>query len=271
MLFDLAEVSNYAGRPTYLFEFGRGAQTFRYAAADRDVIVDGNTYTAAAISCSAIRQTGDTQSDEFTITLPTSLTVVSDFVLVPPSERVTAVVKRYHRDGDDAVVRYSGFVDRIKRVSTAKSEVICKALTATFRRAGVRLPWQRQCPHALYDVSCRVNKAAYATSAVVSSKDGINVTASGLAAAGAGRLTGGFIEWTTADGIKAWRAITAHDTTTIALLGGTTGLDVGDTIVAYPGCPHTAEGCNTLFNNLPNFGGFRHLPSKSPFDGDPVF
>lgn len=271
MVFAFNEISNYAGRPAYIFEFVRDGVAWRYTSADRDVVFNGNTHTAAAMKCGSIRQTGEPQSDEFTISGPATLPFTAAFLALPPSERVRATVRRFHLGDTDAAVRWSGFVDRIKRVSSAQADIICKGLTATLRRAGVRLPWQRQCPHALFDSSCKVNKAAYANSAVIESLNGLAIVAAGLAAAGEGRLQGGFIEWTTPDGFRAWRAITAHGTNYAELLGGTVGLDVGTTVVAYPSCPRNADGCNSLFNNLSNFGGFRHLPSRSPYDGNPVF
>lgn len=271
-MFAFNEISNYSGKPTYLFEFVRPPMTWRYTAADRNIPFDGHTYEAKAIGCGPIRQTGDMQSDEFTITVPASLDFVAKWQAVPPTERVRVFVKRYHRGDTDAAVRYSGLVDRVKRVSSGKTEIICKTLTATLRRAGVRLPWQRQCPFALFDpATCKVSKAAYANSAVVESLNGLALVAGGLAAAGDGRLKAGFIEWTTADGLRAWRTITAHGTNYIELLGGTYGIEVGDTIVAYPGCPRSSEACETLYNNLANYGGFPHLPSKTPFDGNQVF
>lgn len=271
MVFAFNEISNYGGKPAYLFEFSRGSTVWRYTGADRDVVFGGNTYAAKAVSCGAVRQTGDAQADEFTITAPASLDFVSKWQIVPPSERVRVTVRRYHRDDTDAAVRYVGFVDRVKRVGGSKTEIICKALTATFRRAGIRLPWQRQCPHSIFDSSCGLNKAAYANTAVVEALSGTTVQAAGLAAAGEGRLAAGFIEWTTAEGLSAWRAVTAHTTNLIDLLGGTYGLTVGDTIVAYPGCPRSAEACDGRYGNIANFGGFRHLPSRSPFDGNQVF
>jgi uncharacterized phage protein (TIGR02218 family) len=232
---------------------------------------DSQTFTAKPISCGPIRQTGDSQSDEFTITVPTSIDFVTDFNLVPPAERVQAIVRRVHVGDSDGAVRFHGFVDRVKRRDRTKTDVICKSLGATFRRAGVRLPWQRQCPHALYDVSCRVNKAAHAHTGIVTAINGVGIAASGLSAAGEGQLNAGFVEWTTASGFKAWRLVLAHAGDTVALLGGSSGIEVGMTVVAYRGCQRTAEYCNSVFNNLANFGGFRHLPSKSPFSGDPVF
>jgi hypothetical protein len=67
------------------------------------------------------------------------------------------------------------------------------------------------------------------------------------------------------------RGIESHSGATFTVLGSTAGLDVGDYITAYPGCGRTRAECKNKFNNLPNYGGFAHLPGKSPFEGDPVF
>lgn len=271
MVFAFNEISNYGGRPVYLFEFERSPVVWRYCAADRDITLDGNVYTAKPISCGPIRQTGDAQADEFTITAPTSIDFIEQFVLLPPSERTDVTVIKHHIGDSDSVVWWKGFVDRVRREDRANTAIVCRGLTGTLRRAGVRLPWQRQCPHALFDSSCKVSKAAHAVSATVSSVSGITVVAPGLAAIASGRLAGGFVEWTTDVGFKARKAILEHSGTAISLLGGVVGIDVGTVIMAYPGCPRNAESCQSLYNNLANFGGFRHLPSKSPFDGNPVF
>ncbi len=271
-MFAFNEVANYAGRPTYLFEFQRDTVTWRYASADRDGTLDGHTYSAVPITCGAIRQTGDAQSDELTITMPVAAEFVTSFRLVPPTERVMCIIRRYHRDDDDAVVRWAGFVDRIRQTSPAKAEVIGKTLRATFRRGGARLMWARQCPHMIYDrAGCKVQKEAHGVSGIVSALDGQQVTSPPLASLPDGRFSGGFIEWITPDGIKARRAIRNHAGSAVALLGGTSGIEVGTGFVAYPSCYRNRESCVNDFNNLPNFGGVAHLPMKSPFDGNPVF
>jgi uncharacterized phage protein (TIGR02218 family) len=243
----------------------------RYTGADRNVTYDANTYTAKPIACGSIRMMGDTQADEFTITVPSSIQVVTDFNSVPPADRVQAVVRRWHYGDTDSAVMWAGFIDRAIRRDRSKTDLVCKSLTATFRRGGARLTWQRQCPHMLFDTECKVNKESHRVDAWVESKDAINLVATSLGSIASGRLTGGWVEWTTDSGFRAWRTISAHSGTTIAVLGGTVGIDVGVQIAAYPSCPRNAESCEALYNNLPNFGGIRHLPGKSPFDGNPVF
>jgi uncharacterized phage protein (TIGR02218 family) len=271
MTFLIRELSNYLGKPTLLYDFTRDTKTWRYTSADRDIILGANTYTALPIKCSEINQTGDSQSDEVTITMPAAEEMPSLFVSVPPVDRVKVTVRRYHKDDADSAIRYVGYVDRVKRITPLKAELKCKTLDATLRRAGARLMWQRTCPHALYSRPCGVNRASYAVAATATAVSGVNLSATALGSSVDGHFYGGYIEWATAPDIRMWRAITGHAGNTVSLLGGTFGLEVGDTFTAYPGCARNAETCNDKFNNLPNFGGIRHLPQRSPFDGNPVF
>jgi uncharacterized phage protein (TIGR02218 family) len=269
--FSFQELSNYLGRATFLATFTRGGQVWTYTSADRDITLGTRIYRAIPMKVGAVNQSDDIQSDEVSIEMPADIPMVSWHILVPPTERVSVSVARYHRGGDDAVTRFSGLVDRVKRVSPLKAEVKCKTLLASFMRGGARLTWQRECGHALYGPGCGVDKAAHAVGGTVTALDGITIVADALSSLADGRFNGGFIEWDFQPAMRARRAITLHSGTIVALLGGTYGLSVGTPFIAYPGCPRNAESCDTLYNNLPNYGGFRHMPSKSPFNGEPVF
>lgn len=269
--FNLQEISNFLGRPAFLVTFTRGGQVWTYTNADRDVTLGSRVYKAIPLKVSTINQSDDVQSDEVTIDMPADLPMISWHILVPPTEQVTVSVARYHRDGDNAVVRFVGQVDRVRRVTSLKAEVKCKTLLASFMRSGARLTWQRECGHMLYGPGCEVNKALHAVPGVVSAVDPVNVTAAELSTLADGRFLGGFIEWDFQPAMVARRAISAHSSTVVALLGGTYGIEVGMPFTAYPGCPRDAESCDVLYNNLSRFGGFRHMPSKSPFNGEPVF
>lgn len=271
MEFSLQEIANYFGRPSYLVMFTRGNKTWTYTNADRNIDFAGRTYVATPMKVGSMNRTGDPQADEFTIDLPATLEVVTTHILIPPTERVGIILSRYHKDGENAVVRYNGAVDRVKRTSPLKAQVVCKTLLATMSRSGARLTWQRGCTHALYDVGCTVDKNAHAVPGVMEGVSGADVTSSALSALADGRFVGGYIEWEPEPAIVARRAITAHTGNQISLLGGAYGAAVGLPFTAYPGCPRNGEACEAFYNNLPNYGGIRHLPSRSPFDGNPVF
>lgn len=267
----LQEISNFFGRPTYLVTFRRGNKTWTHTSADRDITFEGIVYKATPMKVGGVNRTGDPQADEFTIEVPAMLEMVQLHISVPPTERVDVTMARYHRNGDNVVVRFNGQIDRIKRMSPAKAEVKCKTLLATMARSGARLTWQRGCTHALYDVGCKVPMSEHAVPGVVDYADGVTVGADAFAALADGRFVGGFIQWDTQPAVPARRAITSHVGTQVTLLGGVYGLEAGMPFTAYPGCPRNAEACDGFYGNMPNYGGVRHLPSRSPFDGNPVF
>jgi uncharacterized phage protein (TIGR02218 family) len=269
--FGIQEISNYFGRPSLLVTFRRGNRTWSYTSADRDTTLGGRLYLALPLKVGPLNQSGDAQSDEVTIELPADEGMVSRHIAVPPTEEVSVIIARYHKDGDDAFVRFVGQVDRVRRLSPLRAEVKCKTLLASYARSGARLSWQRGCTHALYDPGCKVNKALYGVPGVVASKNASAITATALAALADNRFQGGFLEWDFEPALKARRAITDHAGEFANILGGTYGIEVGMNFVAYPGCPRNIESCANFYDNLPNYGGIVHLPSKSPFNGNPVF
>jgi hypothetical protein len=81
-----------------------------------------------------------------------------------------------------------------------------------------------------------------------------------------GYYVGGSILLVMADGMTEQRAIESRAGNTLTLLSGTSGLTVGQAVKVYPGCNQTSEMCDAVYNNILNYGGFRHMPGKSPFD-----
>jgi uncharacterized phage protein (TIGR02218 family) len=97
------------------------------------------------------------------------------------------------------------------------------------------------------------------------------VTASEFASFADGWFTGGFIEFVTPQGFLETRMINRHLGASIRLLTPVLGMLAGDPVVAYPGCRRTVRDCIDKFNNYENYGGFPHIPGRSPYDGNPVF
>lgn len=271
MTFDQRERSNYDGVPTTLYEFAIGDTTkYRYANGTEDVVLGGVTYLGVAVSDSGIIQSGETQNDDFTISLPANTSIADLFRGTPPSQQIFVIVREMHRGDADAPVVWAGTVKSGKRSKLTEFQIVCKTLTSSLNRMGVRLSWGRGCPHALYDRNCRVDKADYATLVQVTALDGagFNATVSSL---GNGYLAGGFVEFEILPGVIDTRPIESHVGDRINLLSASDGIAVGMWMTVYPGCDRVTSTCEAKFNNLSNYGGFPHLPTKNPFDNDPVF
>lgn len=271
MTFDHLERSNYDGVPTTLYEFAIGdTARWRYATGTEDVNLNGVIYNAVAASDSGIIQSGDVQNDDFTIKLPSDASFAALFRGTPPSQPIFVTVRNINRSDPEAPVVWAGTVKNGRRSSLVEFEVVCKTLTASLNRLGVRLSWGRGCPHALYDRNCRVNKADYAVSVQISEVDGAGFTAP-VGSLGSDYLSGGFLEFLPTHGVMDTRAIESHVGSRVNLLSASDGLVDGMWVTVYPGCDRVTSTCKLKFNNLSNYGGFAHMPTKSPFDGDPVF
>lgn len=271
MSFDFFERSNALGQPIALYDFELGPHHWRYTNAEHDVPALGEVYEAVAISDDGMTLSGDTQNDDIVIKLPASVPFAKLFIGTPPSMPMYVTIRFKDRADEQVPVGMVCEVKAGKRVSTVEFEITCKSISSSLNRNGLRLSWGRGCPHALYDRGCKVNPALYATAIQIQGLTGNSVESSALAAIAHNYLSGGYLEFDLMAGVKERRAIERHAGAIITLLGNTDGLTVGDWIVVYPGCDRTTPTCQLKFNNLSNYGGFPHLPNKSPFDGDPVF
>jgi uncharacterized phage protein (TIGR02218 family) len=271
MSYDTVERSNDAGQPIALYEFTFGTATWRYSSDEVDTLLGTTRYTAQPISDSGVTQSGDASSDEMTVTLPKYEPVAIMLNGQPPSEKVWLTLRRMHRGEAGAPIIWIGYVVSCKQTDNLAVEIACKMLTAGFDRNGLRLSWGRQCPHALYDISCRVDKAAFGVTFEVDGVQGNAVVSSDLLSFPSGWFSNGFFEWPRFPGAVERRGIEIHSGNKMTVFGVTSGLEAGDLITAYPGCSRTRSDCKMKFNNLANFGGFPHMPGKSPFQGDPIF
>lgn len=272
MSFDSDERSIADGAPQRLYLFQRGTQTWCYTSGDRDVPHLARTYKAivGGIADDGIRQTGQAQADLLQITAPADLEVAQLYRSLPPSADVSITVFALHRDAADYVVIWSGSVRSVKWPSVDRCAISCATLAASLESTGLRLSWDRACPHALYTVACGVNAAAWRVASSVQSMTGASVTNGALAAYPAGYFTGGYVEWDLPGGERERRGIERHTAGTLFLLGGTAGISLGAALQVYPGCAQTTTACKA-FSNLANFGGIPHLAGTSPFDGNNHF
>lgn len=273
MGFSLREISNFFGRPVCLYEFAWGATTYRYTSADRVIDYGGVEWQPVAISDNGFTQGANAQ--DFIVTCPRNLPIVDLFRSTPPSGKIILKCMRFHKDDPDeeAVTYWLGTVGNVKGTDAVTAEVLGLAISQTLRRTGLRMCWELDCPHALYDAGCKVDKSLFKTETTITALTGVEITVASLGAFAGDQYRGGFIEWqATAEGTLDRRAIESYNGgTKLGLLSTTDRLVIGQAITLYLGCDLTAATCQATFNNLPNHGGFHFMAKKSPFDGNPVF
>lgn len=277
MSFSSIEISNEGGKPVGLYEFRYGNTFWRYTTYGKDLTVgldendDPKVWAAQTISDEGVTQGGSDQND-LQITVQANNPVAGLFRNTQPSGKVWLVVRRYHIGDPDSEtpLLWSGTVVNATLVDIATVQMACRSLGGTYDRNGLRLGWDRSCPHPLYGVGCYVNKDDHAYPRTIATVTSTNFTCTTHSPAEEGSFSGGFMEWARPDGSFNRRGIEFEDGNDFRTLGSTDGLEIGLEVTLYPGCPRNTTGCK-LFSNLKNYGGFPHLPGKSPFDGSPVF
>jgi hypothetical protein len=271
MTFSALEISNQDGKPVALYEFKYGNTTWRYTTAPFDITLSGPAWLAHTITDEGVTQGGSDQND-LQIAVQKDNPVAGLFRNTQPSGKVWLTVRRYHLGDPDneTPLMWSGTVVNATLIDLATVQMSCRSLGGTYDRNGLRLGWDRMCPHPLYGPGCFVDKEDYAYIREIITLTGTNFTTTSSAQPVEGSFTGGFIEWEREDGSLVRRGIELQTGNDFQLLGTTDGLEVGLEVTLYPGCARNTTNCK-LFGNLPNYGGFPHLPGRSPFDGSPIF
>lgn len=276
--FDDLEVSNQDGKPIELYEFTQGTPPQRgwyYNSSDRPIFFDngngGAFYLPLPIKTNGITLAGGSPQDEVEIVLPSDLEVTALYNVVPPSVRVDVRLRRMHFDNlDEAPLYWFGYVSSRTVADLGTATLSCNTIIAGLAQAGLRLGYSRQCPYVIYDqYTCKAAKNP--VSCLITAVDGATFSADALSGFAVDALAGGYVEWVIVGTLKETRLLQSNAGGVATILGSTYGLEVGMTVDVLVGCPRNRVGCDTIHNNLPQYGGFAHMPGKSPYDGDPVF
>lgn len=275
MTFEAFETSRFGGRPVRLFVFQRQGLIWRYCAADRDLVIDGQTYLAAAIDRSEIQQTAERAKDDITITLPylrdpgaallpATQALGNNWHPYIPGDRVSVTCLAAHiGDTGAPAVEWSGIVTQ-PRFTDTELKLICEPGPAIAKARNQGPKWQRGCWKTVYSTGlrgCNLALDAFDVADTLSAVAGLSVTAAAFATAPLA-LDGGWLEWTSG-GLVERRSIMAHSGDTVTLLYGAAALAAGLAVTARPGCPRTWAACEARGNTI-NYGGSVYKPVKDP-------
>lgn len=271
MTYEALENSPEAGRPLELYVFQLGNSTWRYTSADQDLVVDTNTFKAVPMKNSGIVISGEASAEALTIEAPSTIGPAQLFMTVPPSQSIWVQIWRKHEGDDEYLVSYQGEISQVNFPMPGKAKIVCETLSASFQREGLRLPWSRTCPYAVYDPdTCKLDKGTQAVQIQVLSVSGATVVCTEVETYDNGYFNGGMFEWDDIYRGHEIRLVETHENSVLTMFNTAEGMYVGLVGYLYRGCRQTVESCKEL-NNFANYGGIPHLPGKSPFDGNPIF
>lgn len=277
-MFDTFERSADAGEPIFLFDFSTGTAHWRYTTADRQITHVSNPYDPAPITAGNIVQGQEIKQKTIKITIPRDLQLALVLQNFPPSTDVMLTVFSLHYTDPDAqaiVIWIGRVMQQNQKDSTI--ELSCEPAYTGIQTQGLRRRWQLNCPHVLYGLACGITASNYQVATTLTAVSGVVVSSADFVPPAGLSFAGGYLEWDSGKGYQERRSINSVSGTDLTLAYGSPDLSAGLSVTAFPGCRHTMADCKNFpvsgstVGNLANFGGDPYIPTKNPFDGNPVF
>lgn len=273
------ETSIERGQPVELYKFIYGdapTSFYAYTSAEQSIDLDGVTYyPLPAVSHDKIKATSKFTESELRIEVPRSSEIAALFQGYPPGRVVSLIIRQGHipnaddpgtwATGENFPVAWTGRVLEVLPDNMVHT-LVCESSGVGLKRPGLRRNYQWPCPLVLYGARCGADKNAAKNTQIVESISGNKVTlpVGWMGARVAGDYVGGLAEWVTPNGTEARTVLRVETDVTIVLGGPPIGLSPTDSIDVFLGCPHTLAGCETLHNNVVNYGGQPWIPTRNP-------
>lgn len=270
--FDTLEKSVQDSTPIEIYEVTIGSDVYRWTTSEDDVEVDGDTYTATAVSRGAIIADPSDRRAVLVATLPADNEFAMRYVAQAPAAKASVVISRLQRNEsptfDTVQVMYRGSVSNVRFPDNGiTAELSLQTGSAMRGRNMPRYTFAGMCGHVLYGPGCDVNPTAFTISGTCSAASGNTITIPGLNAEADGFFDGGFVR---TQSTAEPRLILKHvgNVLTLLLPFGTTA--VGVAFDALAGCDHVlTSDCALVFDNVLKFGGWAFIPQLNPFSSNP--
>lgn len=269
MAFDTFEESIASGQPVELYVFALLTETFRFTSAEESVQFEGQTYEPVAVKRTALVQGPESRKETVTFTLPASHPLPRKFRSVPPGQRATLTIQRFHKPDGATPERVTVFEGVVRNVGFTRlnkeAEIVCVPFIGGLAKTGPRFVFSGPCNNVLFDTRCKVNSVSFRFVGNVGAINGDVLTIPGLSANGDGWATAGTV---TVGGVD-WRTILDHTGNDIRLIRPFPP-DILATLLnaeveIFAGCDRSLGVCGGKFSNQDNFGGFPTVPLKNPF------
>lgn len=273
-MYDDFEGTTKDGRPVFLYQFGRGEETFYFAASEQDLTYDGIEWTASSVAHEVIDQSGNVEKNELALTFPISDTFA--FGLLIPQVLVTTItVFRAHRQDPDEERRIY-WKGRVLGASSTPNtvEVNTENIFSSLRRNGCHVRVQRPCRHDLYGafvfggIGCNADPDDFDHAATITAVNGLFATSPEAAGFANATFSNGMLKWG-----SIYAMIEAQSGATLRLTAEVPGLeeaidaDGPQDIILYDGCNRGLVGATACehFDQQVNYGGFRWIPKSNPW------
>lgn len=249
-----------------LYKIVEGSNVWNLTSSDTSETYGGDTYLPAAIGRTEVEVKNELSRANIELNFGIDNTIARRWLNDVVDSNVTLTV--WTKQDAAYLVVWKGRLSGVKPEDSI-IKLVFESIFTSLRRPGLRLRYQRTCPHVLYGRGCRLNKNDWDIAGTATAVVGDVVTVAAAAGYTAGWFNGGMLE--APDGTL--RFITNHVGNQVTLIRPILSLNTAiiggaQAVKLYPGCDRTAGVCDGKFNNLPNNGSFRFIPIRNPFTGN---
>lgn len=247
---------------------------YAFTNAEIPIVRDGIIYQPVPIDASAIEASGTLDKSTLSVTVAAGFNTDFDteFTASNPETVVNLTIRHGHMgdDPDDPLSFLVTWAGRVLGASRAnRSKILtCEPISTTMKRPGLRMNFQRSCPHVLYGPDCLANRAAATKTVIVASvaaNGTITFTTTLPGPALPQKYVGGLASWLDTAGGRVLRTIASVPATNaVRIRGLVDGLAAGSDVQLTLGCAHTVEDCRNVHSNILNYGGQPDIPLENP-------
>lgn len=277
MSFETQEESRAHGQPVLIALIRYGANpgaVFAYTTAERPITVDGITYNPETMDFAEITSSGTLDKVTLEVTVKLANSVSQLFRVAPPTYPITLTLRQGQIGQPDFPVAWMGRI--VGRTCNAGAATLqCEPASTSLRMAGLRRNYSYGCPYALYGPLCKASLAAASITLVPVGigPDYIDLSPGWAPEDLVPKYRGGLVIWQDGSG-SVYRSIIRIDSMTRLRLNGPTTTLAGSVPVQVAfGCGRTVRvpapgvlvsDCQSLHNNIKNFGGQFAIPTENP-------
>lgn len=251
------------------YEFRRGVVSWLYTSRRKPLVYQDRTFAPTTIKRSGISQTQDLQRNVLDLTVPLTLPVLAQFRPVAPLAKISVLLRVLPAGETVARGIWGGTLVNVED-NAHRAIIHCAPASAAASATGLGECWQKTCRHVLFGPGCKASREAMRVDATLTTVGAVTVQAAAFAAKPDGWFAGGYITWTTPNGLVELRYVITHVGDTLTLLTPAL-VAVGTVVATYPGCNHTTSDCDTKHHNIPNYGGQPYIPTKGAQNNNPGF
>lgn len=259
-----ASVSN--GAPIECYSFVAAHKTWRLTSYHQSITVGGQVYDPLPITRTAL-ETGSIIDSIVTMdfNIPADHELARTFCFMVSPKTLIVTVRRVH-EGDDYSTDFKvEWIGEIIGAAAADKWATIKTASLLQTKLNSNLSavyYQKVCNHVLFDDRCKVVRADFTETAIVTKIQSQIITVDNMVFPADGLVAGEMTN--TRTGEK--QGIISNSSNVLRIGYPFFDLVVGDTVELTQGCNHLRLGdCKSRYNNVANYGGFDFVPEVNPF------